>query len=326
MATAVTQFYKSFVVLGTPSGSGPYSPVYPVLPTATLVKPVNFIIPPIIGNYWQWNYAEGFQQPAVDLIFIVRDKGIGGAFSEVLSSTFLNYWLTRSSDVSHDTSIIASTAGLGATNSIADPVNGGYCGLLFWDGQSGFALGGCKAESFSISASKGQLLQFTGRFLFNYLTTLSAAPTVGGWDNSVPITGKNCQVKFAGSNAPVWNVGLSFANNHTPDMAIDGTNLPANNNAGMMTAGLNLTVQAATTTVVDNNAADFGGSAMTAGAISLVITGNAASTPNTRTFTITNPIDQSRDNRTIGLGRVMREHSYVALGGDGQTSPPLTIS
>lgn len=295
MSVAVTQFYKGIVLIGGAQ--------YPALPTAAFACPKNFIIPPTIGNYWQWNFAEGFQQPSVDLVLMCRDKGATGAFAEVLSTTFLNYWFTRSSDAAHDTTQISG-------------------GVKFWNGRSGFTLGGAKAESFSLSASKGQVLQFTARFLFNSITTLGSAPSFTAWDNSAPLTGKNVTLTDSTGGGSllansVWNVGLSFANNSTPDMAMDGTNLPADNNAGMQTAGLNLQVQAATTTVPDNNPA-----VSTPVTIGIVITGANG----TRTFTLNNPINQTALNHEIPTGRVMRQHSYVCLGGDGQTTAPISIS
>jgi hypothetical protein len=287
--SAVTQFYKAICNIGGNQ--------YPVLPTAQFTMPKNFIIPPVIGNYWQWNFAEGFQQPSVDLVFLCRDKGSLGSLSEVLSTTFLNYWLTRTSDAAHDTTAIGS-------------------GVAFWDGRSGFTLGGAKAESFTLSGAKGQLLQFTGRFLFNSITPLGAAPSFTAWDNSAPLIGKN--VTFDGNFAnEAWNFGLSFANNHTPDMSMDGTNLPTDNNAGLMTAGLNVTAQAALLTFPDNNPVP---GSLTA--INITITGANG----TRVFTINNPINQTPNNRAVPLGRVMRQHSYVAIGGNGQTTPPLSIS
>ena len=295
MSVQITQFYRAVVLVGGIQ--------YPIIPTAGFSCPKNFIIPPIIGNLWQFNYTEGFQQPSVDLIFIPRDKGASGAFSEVFSSTFLNYFLRGTAD---DTSTISG-------------------GLVFWNGQDGWTLSGAKADTFSLSVAQGQLIGFTARFLFNGITYLSTAPSFTAWDNSAPLIGKNAAVSFgsAAQTGSVWNLGLTYSNNHTPDMSLNGTNFPTDNNAGMQTAALNFTVQAAqgiqggTTAVPDNNPVP---SSLTT--VSCIITG----VNGTRTFTVNNPIDQIGNNREVPLGRVMRPHSYVALGGTATTTSPLTIS
>ena len=283
MATAQTQFFKSIILIG----GNPY----PCQPTCSLTVPKNFIVPMIIGNNWQFNYAEGLQQPVVDVNLVVRDVA-----GEVLGSTFLNYFLTRTSDAAFDTSAIAS-------------------GLDFWDGRTGFNMAGVKADSFSISGSKGQPIQMTARFCGTSISALGSAPTFTSWNNKNLLTFKH--VNFAGALADiVWQFGISYANNHTPDLSLNGTNYAAAQNAGVPTAGLNIMVQAADS-APNNNPVPVSLTAIQASIVGANVT---------RNLILNNAIDNTENNRAVGAGRVMRPHSYQCLGADGNTTGPLSIS
>ena len=272
--TPQTPFYKGILLIG--------SLQIPCYPNPSFTCPRNVDAPPIIGNYWQFNYADGLQQPYVDINIAVRDKT-----GEALSAAFLSLFHTRSSDVAHDTGVISG-------------------GIKFWDGRSGFTMAGAKADSYTIHVAKPELIQMTARFCGTLPTALGSAPSFSAWDNSKMLRGTKAQV----ADMNVWSVDLSYSNNHNPDMSLDLTNGPAACNAGMMTAGLSTSVQAADTVLADSEP------------IEITIVGTAGAI----TFTVNNPVDNARDNRMINAPRVMRPHQYVSLGGDGQTTPPISIS
>lgn len=290
-----TAFYSSYVEIGGAN--------YPVLGNgARLSAPANWAIPPIIGNLWQVNYGAGLVSPVVDVNFAVRDKA-----SEVLATAFLNTFLTRSADAANDTSILSG-------------------GIVFWNGRSGFTLNNAKADSFVLSCSgKGADLNLSARFLGTSITALGAVPAGAPYGSAPIIWDKSpllrfASVSFGGALANVvWSFSLSFSNNSNPDLALDGTTGPSNINAGLQTCGLQYTVQAATTSVIDNGLLPPPSSPT---ALTIVITGANI----TRTFSLSNPIDATPNELTTNVPRVMRSHQVIALGLPDGATGPLVIS
>jgi hypothetical protein len=283
MATATTQFYKSVLLIGS-------TPI-PAYPGATLRCDKNWAIPPIIGNYWQWNYGIGFRQPVVDINLVVRDKA-----GEALSASFLNMFTTRSADAAHDTTAITG-------------------GIQYWDGRTGFTMNGAKADSFSISCAKGEDIQMSVRFVGTTITALGSAPVVSAWDNTQILRFKGVNLGSAMTDK-IWRFGLSFSNNHSPDMSLNGSEFPAAQNAGMMTVGFNCRAQAADAAAIE--ALDASGPF----AQTVVITGSTK----TCTFTLNGLLANNPSDRVITVPRNMRDYVWSCLGGDGQTTAPLTIS
>lgn len=275
--SAQTQFYKSWIVFG-----GLNIPIYP---GAQLNIPRNYAIPPIVGNYWQFNYGDGFVNPTIDVQIAIRDVA-----TEALSLNFLNLFMTRSADVAHDTSALTG-------------------GIVFYNGRRAIQLLGAKADSFSIGSSKGDDIRFSARFCGTGIAA-TTAPLTPAWSNANIL--RFNKGTFAGALAGIlWRYDLSFGNNHNPDMSLDGTTGPANQNAGMMTVGFNVMAQAVDDTAV---------SAVTSAA--LTIAGANVS----RTFTLPNLLCETPDNTGITAPRNMVQRSYHCLGGDGQTTAPLTLS
>jgi hypothetical protein len=290
--------------MGTLGGS---PAVYPAMPGMNFGLPKNFIIPPILGNYAQFNYTEGFQQPTMDVQMVPRDVA-----SEVFGSTFLNYFLTRSGTAAYDTSAISG-------------------GITFWNGYEGYQFLGAKADSFTVSCQKGQSpIQFSTRWLgttVNYITGWTSGytgPAAWALQNLLGFANVNATDTTGTPILPsqIWQFAISFANNHTPDMSLNNSVFPAAQNAGMPTAGMQFRTQVALGNVPDNNPTQFtGGSPNAPVTVSIVVTG----TNQSRTFTLNNPIDQARNNRSVPATRVFRDHTYTSLAATS-TGMPLTIS
>lgn len=283
MASAQTVWYKSQIKIGATA--------IPCYPNARLTCPMNWAIPAIIGNYWQYSYGVGLRQPAVDVTFAVRDKT-----GEALSSTLLGMFFTRSADGAHDTTAVSG-------------------GIQFWNGRSGFTLGGAKAESFTMGCSKGDEIRFSARFVGTSITPLGAAPGVTAWDSSRILRFK--AVNFGGSLANiVWSFNLSFSNNHTPDLSLNGSEFPADQNAGMQTAGFVISAQESDSATIE--ALDSSGPFSQ----TIVITGTGGNL----TLTLNGLLNQTPNERDVRVPRIMRDYSFACLGGSGQTTPPITFA
>ena len=297
MATEVTQFYKSLLVYGTVGGTGV---VIPTLPGARLTVPQNWDVPPIIGNYWQLNYGDGLLMPTVDVQLVVRN-----ATAEALSTRFFSLFTTRSNDAAHDTSDITG-------------------GISFWDGYTGFTLTGARADSFMIGCSKGDSIRMSCRFVGNGLSGVSSIPTPGLWTgfaagktyrfNKVLMDPAGPSYGAGSLSNTVWRFDLSYSNNHTPNLSLDGTQYPTAMNAGMQTVGFNLMNQA--------------GDAVSgvSGFHRIQIGDTTSPDVVSATFDLANVLDNTPNDRQIEQPRVMRRHTFTCLSTDAQATTPLTIT
>lgn len=318
----------------------------PCYPGATLNCDRNIFAPSLIGNHWRLNYAKGFREPMVDVSFMIRDKN-----GEVLSGAnqyLLYYLVTRSTsggafDAAFDSPVMAAGDGAGSSD-----------GVVFWDGRSGFQLTCTKACDFVLSGSKatgavGMSVRFSGtelRYIGSYqgisnalygdpiLSSVAANAITPNphWSNDAPpvmfnhtsflLNGSNYGM-IAGEN--IWQYKLAYTNSCNPDMGLDGTVWAQAVNAGEPAAQLTLLAQAADDlSAFDNNdiyAILGGGSPANFG-----IRFNGPKTGSHCSFVVNVPIDQIADNRQINQGRIMRPHSYLCLGADGDTIGPLTVN
>lgn len=298
-ATANTPFYNSFLQIG--------SAFYPVYPNSVqLMCPLNYVLPPILGNFWQWNYYEGLRQPMCECQLAIRDKS-----TEVFSTTFLNYFMARTTDVSNDTVAISG-------------------GVYLWNGRRGFKMvTGVKGDSFSLGASAGGALQFTARFIGTDFLPFSggeaaAAPTLfTGWDKTNLLSWANLTFPSGALASDVWNFNTSYSNNHSPNLGMNGTTFVSAQNAGSPSAGMSLLVQAATTPDLLPTAAN-GTFPPPATPTSLAATVTGANV--TRVFTLSNPIVNNPNDLAIGAPRVMQPYQFVCPGGDGNSIPPMIIT
>jgi hypothetical protein len=283
MATSPVQWYKSKIVFGT-------NTCYPCYPPATMEAPENDAAPPIIGNYGLFHTGDGLIQPYLDVRLAVRDFA-----NEVLSSTFLGHFFSRSGDAAHDTTAILN-------------------GVSVWDGYKCMALSGVKADSLTIACSKGDDITFTARFVFTGITESAVDPygAFSGWSTDRVL--RFNAVTFGGglANRP-WSFTLSYSNNHHPDMALDGTRYPAAWNAGMWTAGFQMTVQAQ-----DQVAVPGAGTIPDETAIAFTIAGTP---PRAITLTVARPSNQNKKGRAIQPPRIMRAYQFLCLGGAYNTAP-----
>ena len=293
---AQRQFYKGVITFGALGN-------IPCLPGVSLSVPENYAIPPIIGNYWQWNFGQGFINPTLDVSFVFRDVATelmtptSGSVSAPTS--FFDYAHQRSNDGAHDVPTIGNITI--QPSGIADAL----------------VLQNAKIASYQMSCSKGGEIVIHASFVGTGIATIGSPLTFTGWSNANIMRFKN--VTFASPmDNQVWEFGYNFSNNMTPNMALNGSEFPADQNAGMQTASFNMSTQIATVNRPDNGTFPVPGSLTP---LSFIIAG----TTKTLTFNAPNPINNSKRSRQIAAGRVMQASQYTLLGGDGISSPPVSI-
>ena len=292
---AQRQFYKGIVSYGALG-------VLPTLPGVSLNVNENYAIPPIIGNYWQWNFGQGFINPTLETSFVFRDVStelMTPSSTGTTPANFFDYAHMRSNDGAHDVASIG--------NITIQPSGTGDALVLM----------NAKIASYQMSCSKGGEIVIRASFVGTGVTTLGTALTFAGWSNANILRFKN--VSFASPlDNQVWEWGYNFSNNMTPCMALNGSEFPADQNAGMQTASMNISTQIATTNRPDNGTFPVPG---TLAPIVVIIAG----TTKTLTATFPNPINNTKRNRQIASGRVMQASQYTLLGGDGISSSPANI-
>ena len=296
--TAPTQWYEGSITL---PGLGLAIPAASGFSGGT---DENFIDAQMAGNFWQYNYAAGYQMPRVQCQLIVRNSA-----TEAFASAFLAYFFSRTSDTAHNTSSISG-------------------GVLFNDGMDSWLLGGTysndsvKADSFSIAGSKGEMVNFSCTFCGTSWIYQGASPTPPTWgaiETADPRTGAitlgTPPLTFANTDfggmlqGQVWRYGLTYSNNHRPNNAINMTNTPAAWNAGMMTGALNLEVQARTSVPTSGQQ------------IKILYAGANIS----RFFSMPNVRLNNPRMRSVNPPEVMRNYQYTLLGGSSQADPILSI-
>jgi hypothetical protein len=253
---------------------------------ATLMMPVNWQAPQIMGNRWIFNKVQGLTQPLIEMNLALRDKS-----NEALSLTFLNYFMTRSNDVSFNTGYIPG-------------------GITFWDGVDSWLIENAKAESFTLQVSKGELISMTVRFVAT--TMVSTSPLVNtSMDDTNLLNFANCDFPTPSAyEGEVWTFSSSFTNNHRPKLALDMTRFPNAQNAGSPAAGAQIRVQGNFGIPPDGQAMPF------------TIQGANV----TRVFTITNPFCQNPDDRNTAAPEIMRNYSFLCTGADARTTGPMVIT
>lgn len=225
-------------------------------------------------------------------------------------------------------------------------------GITFWDGASGFQMTGAKAASFTISTSKGDDLRFTCRFMGTGIhpiaqtgvgtnlfkvtdgsltgsttanTAISAAynqPTnafnvlrfksllLGSYANSTftPFGGTD-GLRSGGA----YNISLTYNNNLTPDLGLNGTEFPSGLNAGQQTVSLNYTLQANDTAFLDNYASTAN-APLAIGIAKMKLSPTFAQSDIRRVIVLNNLLDNTPNEQAMSAPRVMRQHSLIGLG------------
>lgn len=301
-----TQFYKALVRLAT-TGATTYQSL-PALPNTAVIIPKNYYIPPIIGNYWAYNYAEGLQVPMAEVQIVPRHLttealAYNAAGQSSTPDTLLEYLYCRSNDVYHDTS--AATA------------------FEYWDGHGYIKIDNPKVDMITLSCAKGEPLRMVARLVGSTFTVSGATPanlTTYKFDASAPIMFKD--ITFGGGLADkVHAFTLTYMNNHVPNPGLNGSNAPCANNAGMQTVTFDFVTKAAD--VSSGVYLTSGGNGDGTSVAFSVVVGAA-----TLTFTMGNVINNTQNVRRVTAPHILREHSLIALGSgvDGQASPPLAIT
>jgi hypothetical protein len=287
---SIVQFYKSQLKVG--------SNLFPVPPGGgTLNWPKNHSIPMIAGNYWQINYIEGYQVPSIDATFALLDANVDKC---PITPTLLNsHFITRSNDYSHDTSAIVN-------------------GIEFFDGYSGYAFTGAKANSFSLSGSKGDDVRFNASYLlFGDEPTVSTSVPDGTYPPFLgsPIRFQALSFKKNGSFMDgVLSFNISFSNNLTDDRSMVGegpqSNLPVDANAGVQTCSAMFSFQANSTQHIASG-----------DVLEVWIDQDLIATK----FIMNAAVVETPNNRQIGSGRQVRPYACTMVGTSNSVGP-LTIS
>lgn len=291
-----SQFFKGIVSYGALG-------VIPTLAGVTLNVPENYAIPPIIGNYVQFSFGQGFINPSLEVDFVFRDVAgelmtpTSGNFTAPTS--FFDYAHLRSNDSAYDLASIG--------NITIQPTGT----------ADAFVMTGAKISAYSMSCSKGGEISLHVSFVGTGLATLSTALVATAWSNANVLRFKN--VNFASPmDNQVWEFGYSYSNNVSPDMCLNGSEFPAAQNGGMPTANFNMSTQIKTVNRPDNGTFPVPGSLAT---ISFTIAGTYA----TLTMLGPNPINNVKRNRTIQAPRIMQAYAATLLGGTGFGLPATVV-
>lgn len=289
----IVQFYKSQVMVG--------GNLFPIPPGGgTLNWPRNYAIPAIAGNYWQQNYIEGYQVPSVDISPVLLDAV---SAKNPIGNASMAYFMARTNDYKHDTS----------------PISGFY----FFDGYSGFNFVRAKANSFSISGSKGDDVRFNANYLLYDSVTPGAQPTVTTTPPDATYTAfagnpiRFQSLSFNKEGSPmdgVLSFNISFSNNSTDDRSMVGAGpqneLPVDVNAGMQTCSFQMVFQG-------NDTAHIA----TGNDLEVIVSQGVINT----SFALSNIVVDSTFNRGVGSGRQVRTYSGTVTG-TSNTVGPLVVT
>jgi hypothetical protein len=260
-----TVFYESIINIGG-------SP-YPMQPNATQISvPMNWIVPPIIGNYWPLNKCVGLRQCVVDVSYIIPDDPLYRL--QDLIVPFLQRTVPGGAPgVAPDPAWGSVPSYPGALAAMNNTIPLGYAagtypfgkGIDFWNGVRGIHLNFAKADSFVLSITNGQNISLRARYCGADIVPIGVPgipgepPSFVGYGNSTLLSFANVNFMdytlvddvFALASGPndlqdiCQRFTLSYSNNHNPDLGMWGSNFPKAQNAGARSAGLTATVQAA---------------------------------------------------------------------------------
>lgn len=258
---------------------------YPALSVSS-GAPRNLVTGLPIGNTWATNFAEGLQTGRFTVRFLARIKA-----TEVLSTTFWNYWLSRPFAGGFD-----DTAGLTIVHST---------------GRRTRTYANAKAESLVITVAKGAVVGITGVFVSPAPPTrgdVTPATYANQVDNSGPLMFD--AVTFGGITGGVYGFELTYTNNHQPDGPLDGTKYLSAYNAGGIACGASFTFPehlAAQEPFAD------------AANLTVTIAGGATRTLSLTGVVANNPTDVDHD-----LGQIYQPYRCLVLG--TASVAPLVVS
>jgi len=307
----------------------------------------NIDVTGMIGTGFPYLFAEGIQTPTITMSIVGRDKAVGNPFSDA----FLDYFLTRY-PIGTDNATLGTTA-VGAISAPVweTPIIGTYqtdntisgyttcatamagASIAFSDGESVICIYNAKAESLRIGTAKGQDINVEATFVgtryrvFRWGTAVGPNTATTADLQSFLQTANDCSSvlrfnswTFTGPSAAfadkVFGINVSYSNNHTPNMGLDGKLTPIYQNAGMPNAGISLTLQA-----LDAIPGDIGQPGVYAGPYPMQFTISGASAA--AVFTAPSIVAYNPFDRSAPMGRVLRNYSYTCLG---SCSAPNTMS
>lgn len=184
-----------------------------------LESPRNLQLPTPVGNTWVTAHASGLRTSRLT-VNLMCSSGAG----DILNLAFWQYFLSR------------SFSG-GTADSLAQT-------LVMSNGRQTYTLMNAKAESLVLTVQKGSQVGLQCVFIGPYnpsrgdITPSAFAP----FDNTPPLMFD--EVTFGGVSGDCYGVELTYANNHTPNGALDGTKTLKNWDAGVMSCGATFTFDA----------------------------------------------------------------------------------
>lgn len=316
-ATAQTQGFLGGVLIG--------GKLYTVRANPQFRMSRNIDVTSMIGTGYPYLYSEGVKTPSVSLSIVPRDRTESGTIGNPVSSTFLGYFLKRYNLAGAEQTTVINdpvfeTANIGTLVSPAIYANYAAAlaagpGIVFSDGESIVTMFNCKAESIRISTAKGQDLMIDCTFVGTHADVFrrsSGAVTATDLQSFFP-SASDCarplrfsDVKFEAPynawNEKIFGLNLSYGNNHSPNMGLDGTQFPVAQNAGMANGSLSLTLQG-----LDDIPGDWYG---TISAFGFKVAGATGS----QVFSMPNPVNYNPYDRSAPMGRVLRNYNYTLLG------------
>lgn len=283
--------------------------------------PLNNQFAPNIGTGNPFLFAQGIVNPTVSLRIIPRDEAAGGGRGNPLSAAFWTAILGRTAAPLFDTATIGGAMpGSRPSPPVlgTDIANTSGAGIAFVDGARLILLYGVKIESVRLGTAKGSDLTFdvnfvgTGFYSYDIDKTNLGSDAIQALVQSMLATSGECaaQVRFASVTFEeaaladtVFGFTLSYNNNHTPNMALNGSYTPGQYNAGMPSGGLSLNLQA-----LDVPPGHLSGLS-SAGATLRIETATRLFRLSIPRLVIENPYDASAP-----LGRLMRQYGYTLAG------------
>lgn len=270
----------------------------------TMPRQLDIPYPISYHNHGALNFADGLRFPVVNMPAVPMDST-----TPWFTAALLNAWfMTRAVMPGNDLTEIAN-------------------GILFCDNGvvSGNGLGGWKVlkpkgAGWTLNVEKGQPVGFQMRFAGTDRTTTGLAAPSSGLEGT-PLEFNAVTLGGDLASAGIIGCSLQFDGGLTPNMELDGTARPVEQNAGMQTASLTIRMNATASVAPPGWNVDPTAYAAISGTISIQ---RLAGAGNAVVFSVTRGILQNPDDRRQGQGRIIREFTYNLLG--TTTTDPVTIA
>lgn len=326
-ATPAVQGYFGNVFIG---GSR-----YSIAAAPQFRAPLNNQFLPVLGAGDPYLFGQGVVYPTVTLSIIPRDEAAGGGRGNPLSAAFWAAILGRTAVPLRDTAAFGGAQGAMPSPPVlgTDIANASGAGVAFTDGASLTLMYGAKIESVRITCAKGSGLgmdvTFIGTGFWQYnidkanlgsdvIQTLVQSMLATSGECAAPVRFASVAFEDAALAEAAFGFTISYSNNHTPNMALNGTYTPSQHNAGMPSGSLSLTLQG-----LDVPPGHIAGASGT-GAILRIDTGSHVARLSLPRLIIENPYD-----RSAPLGRITRSYGYTLAGScsapNTSTSPILQL-